>query len=141
MDDQTMGQRIKKRREELQISLTQLSEKSGVAKGYLWELENEKSDKDVRPSAGTVFKIAEALGTSAADLLGKKIQQTSKPEIPNTLKQFAEAQDLTEADVEMLARIEFRGEKPETQDDWQYIYESIRRTILGKGKKGEQAQP
>jgi transcriptional regulator with XRE-family HTH domain len=141
MYDQTMGHRIKKRREELQMSLTQLSEKSGVAKGYLWELENEKSDKDVRPSAGTVFKIAEALGTSAADLLGKKIQQTSKPEIPNTLKQFAEAEDLTEADVEMLARIEFRGEKPETQDDWQYIYESIRRTILGKRRKGEKAQP
>ena len=140
MDGQTMGQRIKQRREELQISLTQLSDKSGVAKGYLWELENENSDKDVRPSAGTVFKIAEALGTSAADLLGKKIQQTSTPDIPDTLRQFAEAQDLTEADVEMLARIEFRGEKPETKDDWQYIYESIRRTILGKGKKGEQAQ-
>jgi len=140
MDDQTIGQRIKQRREELQISLTQLSEKSGVAKGYLWELENEKSDKDVRPSAGTVFKIAEALGTSAADLLGKKIQQTSTPDIPDTLRQFAEVQDLTEADVKMLARIEFRGEKPETENDWQYIYESIRRTILGKGKKGEQAQ-
>jgi transcriptional regulator with XRE-family HTH domain len=139
MDGQTMGQRIKQRREELQISLTQLSEKAGVAKGYIWELENENSDKDVRPSADTVFKIAEALGTSAADLLGKKIQQTSTPDIPDTLRQFAEAQDLTEADVEMLARIEFRGEKPETKDDWQYIYESIRRTILGKGKKGEQA--
>ena len=139
MDGQTMGQRIKQRREELQISLTQLSEKAGVAKGYIWEIENENSDKDVRPSADTVFKIAEALGTSAADLLGKKIQQTSTPDIPDTLRQFAEAQDLTEADVEMLARIEFRGEKPETKDDWQYIYESIRRTILGKGKKGEQA--
>jgi len=140
MDGQTMGQRIKQRREELQISLTQLSEKAGVAKGYIWELENENSDKDVRPSADTVFKIAEALGTSAADLLGKKIQQTSTPDIPDTLRQFAEAQDLTEADVQMLARIEFRGEKPETKDDWQYIYESIRRTILGKGKKGEQAK-
>jgi len=140
MDGQTMGQRMKQRREELQISLTQLSEKSGVAKGYLWELENEKSDKDVRPSADTVFKIAEALGTSAADLLGKKVQQTFTPDIPDTLRQFAEAHDLTEADVEMLAHIEFRGEKPETKEDWQYIYESIRRTILGKDKKGERAK-
>lgn len=140
MDGQTIGQRIKRRREELQISLNQLSEKSGVAKGWLWELENEKRDKDVRPSADTVFKIAEALGTSAADLLGKKIRQTTTHDIPNTLKLFAQDYDLTDADVEMLARIEFRGEKPETKDDWQYIYESIRRTILGKGKKGEQAK-
>ncbi len=138
MDNQTIGQRIKQRREELQISLNQLSEKSGVAKGWLWELENEKRDKDVRPSADTVFKIAEALGTSAADLLGKKIQQATTPDIPDTLKFFAQDHDLTDTDVEMLARIEFRGEKPETKDDWQYIYESIRRTILGKGKKGEQ---
>jgi len=140
MDGQTIGQRIKRRREELQMSLNQLSEKSGVAKGWLWKLENGKRDKDVRPSADTVFKIAEALGTSAADLLGKKIRQTTTPDIPDTLKSFAQGHDLTDADVEMLARIEFRGEKPETKGDWQYIYESIRRTILGKGKKGEQAK-
>ena len=140
MDGQTMGQRIKWRREELHISLNQLSVKSGVAKGWLWEIENEKRDKDVRPSAYTVFKIAEALGTTAADLLGKKIQQNTAPEITDILKSFAQEYDLTDADVEMLARIEFRGEKPETRDDWQFIYESIRRTILGKSKKGEQTK-
>ena len=140
MDGQTMGQRIKRRREELHISLNQLSEKSGVAKGWLWEIENEKRDKDVRPSAETLFKIAEALGTSAADLLGKKIQQNTTPDRPDALKSFAQENDLTDADVEMLARIEFRGEKPETKEDWQYIYESIRRTILGKGKKGDQTK-
>ncbi len=140
MDGQTIGQRIKQRREELHISLNQLSGKSGVAKGWLWELENEKRDKDVRPSADTVFKIAEALGTSAADLLGKKIQQNTTRDIPDVLKLFAQEYDLTDADVEMLAHIEFRGEKPETKDDWRYIYESIRRTILGKGNKGEQTK-
>ncbi len=140
MKEQTLGQRIKQRREELNISLNQLSEKSGVAKGWLWEIENEKRSKDIKPSADTLFKIAEALGTSAADLLGKKIQQNTKRSIPSTLRQFAQRYDLTNADMEMLARIEFRGEKPDTEEDWQYIYESIRRTILGKGKKGEQTK-
>ena len=138
MDGQTVGQQIRRRREELKISLNQLSERSGVAKGYLWELESDKGVKGVRPSADTLFKIAEALGTSAADLLGKRIQQTTTSDIPDTLKSFAHKHKLPDADVEMLARIQFRGEKPETEEDWQYIYESIRRTILGKGKKGEQ---
>jgi transcriptional regulator with XRE-family HTH domain len=119
------------------MSLNQLSEKAGVAKGYLWELEDDKGTKSVRPSADTIFKIAEALGTSAADLLGKKIQQTPTYEIPENLKLFADKYHLPEADIEMLAGIQFRGEKPETQEDWQYIYESIRRTIVGKGTKGE----
>lgn len=138
MDGKTMGQRIRRRREELKISLNQLSEKSGVAKGYLWELEDEKSEKIVRPSADTLFKIAEALGTSAADLLGKKIKQASPSEIPENLRSFAKNNNLPDSDIEMLAGIQFRGEKPETEADWQYIYESIRRTILGKEKKVEQ---
>ena len=138
MDDKTVGQRIKQRREELKISLNQLAEKSGVAKGYLWELEDDKSERSVRPSADTLFKIAEALGTSAADLLGKNIKQTNPTKISATLKSFAEARKLPESDVKMLAQIQFRGETPDTVDDWQYIYDSIRRTILGKSKKSEQ---
>ena len=138
MDGQTVGQRMKRRREELKISLNQLSEKSGVAKGYLWEIEDDKGDKGSRPSADTLFKIAEALGTSAADLLGKKIQKITTSDVADALKSFADKHNLPDADVEMLARIQFRGEKPETEEDWQYIYESIRRTILGKSRKGEQ---
>jgi transcriptional regulator with XRE-family HTH domain len=139
MEELTVGQRIKRRREELKISLNQLSDRSGVAKGYLWELEDYKGTKNVRPSADTIFKLAEALGTSAADLLGKKVQHASVSEITESLKLFAEGHHLPEADIKMLAGIEFRGEKPETQEDWQYIYESIRRTIVGKGTKGEQS--
>ncbi len=137
MEDQTVGQRIKRRREELKISLNQLSEKSGVAKGYLWELEDDKGEKNVRPSADTLFKVAEALGTSAADLLGKKVKQPSIIEVSDSLKSFAQKNNLPDSDVQMLAGIQFRGEKPENEADWQYIYESIRRTILGKEKKSE----
>lgn len=133
-DAQTVGDRIKKRREELRISLNQLAEKSGVAKGYIWELENGTS-KDARPSADTLFKIADALGTSTADLLGKRVRPRSRITIPPSLKAFAERNNLPESDVKMLAAVQYRGERPETEEDWQYIYESIRRTILGRGKR------
>lgn len=135
MNELTLGQRIKLRREQLNISLNQLSEKSGVAKGYLWEIEDERNSERIRPSANTIFKIAEALGTSAADLLGKKIKSSGSSIIPENLKLFAEKTHLPESDIKMLAGIQYRGERPNTQEDWQYIYESIRRTIINKDNK------
>jgi transcriptional regulator with XRE-family HTH domain len=135
MSDSTLGQKIKLRREQLNISLNQLSEKSGVAKGYLWEIEDDRNSERIRPSANTIFKIAEALGTSAADLLGKKIKSNVSSIIPENLKLFAEKNHLPESDIKMLAGIQYRGERPNTQEDWQYIYESIRRTIVSKDNK------
>ena len=137
-DDQTTGSRIKKRREEIGMSLNQLAEKSHVAKGYLWDLENTTT-KDSRPSAETLFKVAEALGTSAADLLGKRVSAPQDPDVPPSLREFAAEKNLTESDVRMLAAVQYRGDRPDTKEDWEFIYESIRRTILGKAKKRGQS--
>jgi transcriptional regulator with XRE-family HTH domain len=133
-DDQTVGQRIKHRREELGLSLSQLAEKAGVAKSYLWELENDAA-KAPRPSGETLFKLAEALGTTVADLLGRPVHRKNASRIPETLRAFAQQENLTEGDLRMLAVIEYRGERPDTVEDWRYIYESIKRTILGKAKQ------
>jgi hypothetical protein len=39
---------------------------------------------------------------------------------------LAEEDDLPEADVMMLATIQFRGEAPATTERWRYIYQAIR---------------
>lgn len=132
MDKLTIGQRIKLRREESGLSLNQLSEKANVAKSYLSQLEN--GEISTRPGAEVLFNIADALGTSIADLLGKRTQQPVSSKYPDSLKLFAEKYDLPESDIMMLANVQLRGKRPDTIEDWQYIYESIRRTILGKGK-------
>jgi len=64
----SIGQRIRRRREEQGLSFTDLARLSGVSKGYLSETENNSS---ARSSAATLFTIASALGASAGELLGK----------------------------------------------------------------------
>lgn len=124
----SIGSRIKKRREEKNISLSELARQTDVSKGYLSSLESENAP---RPSADTLYKIARVLGTTVADLLGEKPDRAEQ-KIPESLRKFAEQENLTESDVKMLAAIEYRGERPETEDDWRFIYESIKRTIQSK---------
>ncbi|MEU3626689.1 hypothetical protein BS329_35900 [Amycolatopsis coloradensis] len=124
-----MGTRIRRYRQERNLSLNQLAESTGVSKGYLSALENEQTSttKSRRPSAETLYSIAKALGVTMSDLLGRKLLATaitSPP--PESLQKFAEADNLPQADIEMLNAIQFRGEHPKTIERWRYIYTAIR---------------
>ena len=62
---------------------------------------------------------------SIGDLLGIDEDTT---QIPESLRQFAEQERLTPADVKMLARISYRGKQPDTIAKWQLLYLAIRTT-------------
>ncbi len=120
-----LGDRIKQRRNEKRMSAVELARQAEVSKGYVSELE---SGRAARPSGDVLYRLATALGTTVADLLGQEIRPATR-EVPAALRQYAEEADLPEEDVRMLAQIRFRGEQPATKDDWRYLYESIRRSI------------
>lgn len=122
-----VGQRIKERREELGWSLSKLSHEANVGKGYLWSL--EKGETDARPSGKTLYRIAEALGVTMSDLLGQQILVQASHARPAELLAFAQREKLPETDVEMLSSINFRGKKPVTEQDWEFIYTAIRRSV------------
>lgn len=121
----SLGKRIKQRREQKGIPAAELARLAEISKPYLSELENERA---ARPSVAILFRIAKALGTTAADLMGEEIQPTSSAIAP-TLREFAAQAELPVEDVRMLARIRFRGEQPQTAEDWRFLYESIKRSI------------
>ncbi len=60
-----------------------------------------------------------------SDLLGRKLLGPTRAEIPPELRELAIEEELPEADVLMLASIEFRGEAPRTKERWRYIYNAI----------------
>ena len=72
--------------------------------------------------------VATALGTSVADLLEKDIRPAPR-EISPSLRLFAEKNQLPEGDVQMLANIRFRGDQPEDEGDWAFLYDAIRRSV------------
>jgi transcriptional regulator with XRE-family HTH domain len=125
--EQTIGQRIRRYREERGLTASELAEQADVAKSYLSTLEHESEGKNVRrPSADTLYRIAEVLGVAMSDLLGKPIITAAQTHRPASLMKFAKSRNLPEADVEMLAGIRFRGGEPKTAERWEFIYQAIK---------------
>ena len=111
------------------ISLPALAEKAEVSKGYLWQVEN---GEDPNPSLEVVAKIAAALGSTAAELLGQpstKARPSPIPErLPGGLKDFLDSKrrkgvPVPENIVRALAQLQSRG-----IPEWEFVYEAIKRT-------------
>lgn len=57
--------------------------------------------------------------------MGRKLLPAATPQVPDSLHEFADGEGLPEADLYMLASIQFRGEQPRTKERWRYIYTAI----------------
>jgi transcriptional regulator with XRE-family HTH domain len=123
-----LGSRIRQRRADIGMSAAELARRADISKGYVSEIESDDPSRTSRPSAEVLFRIATALGTTVADLLGKEVRPATRG-IPAELKKFADEADLPQQDVQMLAQIRFRGAQPQTAEDWRFLYESIKRSV------------
>lgn len=72
------------------------------------------------------YRLAKPLGVAMSDLLGRPILIPTQHKRPKCLVEFAKSRNLPQTDIEMLAGIEFRGERPRTPARWAFIYEAIR---------------
>jgi transcriptional regulator with XRE-family HTH domain len=107
------------------MRLIDLAEAARVSKGYLSEIENGES---TRVSGEKLYGIASALGVNMSDLLGVRLIAQVPDQIPRSLREFADELHLPEADVQMLAGIQFRGGQPRSRERWNHIYSAIRST-------------
>jgi transcriptional regulator with XRE-family HTH domain len=124
LDSATIGRRVREEREKAGLSLAQLAATAGLTKAYLVRLENQGGN----PSVEVVAQIAEALGLTAADLLGGPVIRFvgDKSEVSPSLRAFADEARLSSSDVRMLASIRWRDERPpQTVERWQYVYRSL----------------
>jgi transcriptional regulator with XRE-family HTH domain len=121
-----LSDQIRKRRQEEGLSVADLARLASVSKAYISQLENNING--VRPSANVLFKIASALGTSINTLL-EKDGSDQLADFPEELQKFALAEQLPEEEIKLLARIEYRGRRPKTVDDWKFLYEAIKRSV------------
>lgn len=118
------GTRLRTYREERGLSLSGLADRTGLSKGYLSSLENNHEPR--RPSADVLYTLANELGVTMSDLMGRRLLTSPSESVPESLVEFAKQDGLNQADVAMLASIQFRGEQPRTASRWRYIYQSIR---------------
>ncbi|MEK9159822.1 MAG: helix-turn-helix transcriptional regulator [Patescibacteria group bacterium] len=124
----TIGERIKTRREYLEMSQENLSEKAGVSRAYINQLENNRS---LRPSAPVLFEIANALDVTMGDLLGKVERTGEEPlELTTSMKKAIELFPELEKVKDEMPNWRYRGRYPTNPQDWFAIY-----SILKRGKR------
>jgi len=134
----SVAQKIRKLREEKELSLDELAARAKISKTYLWELEQDTAGTK-KPSADVLLRVAIALSTTLAELLSLetvKIGQAAV-ELPPSLKDFqnrmaAQNTPLTEEDLRDLAVMKFRGGQPQTADEWHQLFLLLVNSIQGR---------
>ena len=125
-DELRVGERIRAERERSRASLAKLADMTGLSKSYLVRLETDAASN---PSLEVLYRIAEALDTTVADLLGHAPVRIEPNELPiqSSLRAFADEAGLSTRDLQMLASIRWRkGEEPQTPERWRYVLNSLK---------------
>lgn len=129
----TLGQRIKKRRNDLNFTQDILAQKAGISKGFLSDIENGKRNI----GAETLLKISDALGCSLDFIMkgteNEEIQEI-QIEIPPKLAQFAQRINISFKDTltllslrrQIIAHRSINRSEDIDNIDWDKFYESVK---------------
>jgi len=128
-----LGEHIRARRRERGLTAATLAELAQISRAHLSEIERGHV---VNPSAAVLQRLADALGTTTADLLGNPAPARAEQPLPLSLRQYAELESISPEDLAMLAAIRYRGTQPARIADWRYLHESIRRSMSHLGGDG-----
>ena len=134
IDLEKLGSTIRFYRQGKGWSLGDLSERAKVPKAYISDLENGAAGK---PNIQYVFNIAEALDVTLDDLVRgatAKIQRAKRRSAADLPPGLAELQEdlkfsdepLSDDDVEMLAQVNFRGNRPKDKEGWRFVHQAIK---------------
>jgi transcriptional regulator with XRE-family HTH domain len=144
MDEKTLdlvklGYRIRFLRKGKEWSLSELEEKAGVSKAYISDIENAAAG---RPNIQYVYALAVALGVTLDELLDETSRRSVGPrrggkssELPSGLAELQRELDLTDDDVEALAKVSFRGNRPRDKEGWRFLLEAINMSSQRKPEK------
>jgi len=129
----TIGQRIREIRRERELTLKQLADKSGLTLTYLSDVERNQT----RPSLKALLRIAGALEVSMADLLSgvEEFGTATDEALPAGLRELKDdptiASQLDDDWLQTLQRLNYRGKRPQTKEEWQEIFMYLRRILNG----------
>ncbi len=115
-----LGERLRELRQQQERTLLQLAQATSLSVSYLSDLERGRTN----PSIDTLEKIATAYQMTLGDLVaGAEGWETSPQEgLPSGLQELVDGGELDVAAARDLSRVEFRGKRPQTADEWQLLY-------------------
>lgn len=119
MEAESFGQKVRERREKQGWSQEKLAAEVDISRNYLSQIERGVA---TNLSWQVVHRLATALGLK----LENAEEQQDMTSLPPGLAEFARQVDLPAADIEMLARIQYRGKRPSTPAEWEMLHKAIR---------------
>ncbi len=120
-----LGEHIRARRQERGLTAAALARSARISRAHLSEIERGHV---ANPSSAVLLRLAEALETTTASLLGVT-EATQGDSLPQSLLEYAQLARISPEDLAMLAGIRYRGTQPARIDDWRYLHESIKRSM------------
>jgi transcriptional regulator with XRE-family HTH domain len=127
----TIGQRIRERRHEQGLTLKELAERTGLSLTYLSDVERDRT----RPSMKTLVRISEKLGSTATDLMRsvEGLGELTEASLPAGLKDLINDPDwaphVDEEWVRTLMRVDYRGKRPQTKQDWIHLFLTLQSVL------------
>ncbi len=122
--EETFGLRVRQKRLEEGKRQADLANDVGISRNYLSQIERGEAKNlswQVKKKLADTLGIAVEEEVNAATLLDN---------LPIGLGEFARNKNLPEADILMLARLQYRGQQPTTPDQWKVLYNIIKTVIL-----------
>jgi len=123
MSADTFGERVKFERVRLGLSQAKLAEAVGISRNYLSQIER-----------GEASNLSWNVKNNLAQELGLLLEETGDAttiaeNLPPGLNEFAQQAELPPGDVAMLARLQYRGQRPQTAEQWRILYKVIKSVI------------
>lgn len=126
-----LHERLRELRQERGQRLKDVSEIAGISIPYLSDLERGRTN----PSLDTLQTLAGAYGITVHDLLlsvefyGEVSQQSLPKGLADLIADPVLGQQMTPDWISSLSRIELRGKRPQTKEDWYDIFRNLKRIL------------
>jgi transcriptional regulator with XRE-family HTH domain len=122
MNTRELGLQVQAKRKEKGFSQAELGDLVGISRNYVSMIERGEAENI---SMKVLAQLAVALGTSPSVLTG----ESAMVMIPPSLREFALEKNLPYEVIDKLAKIPRRGKEPSTAEEWEQLFESIRKFL------------
>lgn len=120
--------RLKEIRKARELTLLQVKERTGLSVSYLSDLERGRTSN---PTLDTMEKLAGCYGLTLPDLVAgvEGWGEATTESLPPGLSELLASGEIDMGWAQDLSRLEFRGKRPQTEEEWREIFYYMRRMM------------
>jgi len=118
MSLERFGENVRSERKKQGYSQEDLAEKVEISRTYLSQIEQGRAQN---LSLRLAQRLSTVLGIKSPYQEDDEDEEKDEEDISQSLREFAEQDGLPPEDIQMLARIKYRGEKPQDPQEWRIL--------------------